>query len=143
MNEEIFGPILPIIKVRATVTSSQTSSAFISKHFCEIIWEMDCFVLDHSYVEIFVRMVIVNWKAIESSVKSFNEGFDPSLRKVCVKSLLARCASEPILKVGCNFWKLIFLSPTTWDKLRDNYNSCISIYKLLYNYCISIYQNKW
>jgi len=104
---------------------------------------MDCFVLDHSYVEIFVRMVIVNWKARESSAKSFKVGFDPSLRKVCVKSSLARRPLEPTLKVGCNFWNLIFPSPTTWDKLRDNYNSCISIYKLLYNYCISIYQNKW
>ena len=102
---------------------------------------MDCFVLDRSYVEIFVRMVIVNWKAMESSVKSFKEGFDP-LRKVCVKSSLARRASEPILKVGSNFWNLIFPSPTTWDKLRDTYNYCISNCKSLYNYCISIYLNK-
>ena len=41
---------------------------------------------------------------IELSVKflkeGFNRGFDPSLRKLSIKSLLARNVSESVLRVG-------------------------------------------
>jgi hypothetical protein len=40
--------------------------------------------------------------------EGWNCGCDPSLTKLFIKSSLAHCASEPILKVGCKFWNLLF-----------------------------------
>ena len=51
--------------------------------------------------------VIEGQIALELSIKSLkegsNRGFDPSLRKLFIKSFLARCMLEPILKIGANF----------------------------------------
>ena len=44
-----------------------------------------------------------------------NHGFDPSLRKVPIKSSLAHCVSDPILEVGWNFWDLFSSPQKIWD----------------------------
>ena len=52
------------------------------------------------------------WDMLGLSVKSLKEGpnrvFDPTLRKLSTKSLLAHCVLESILKVGCKFWDFLF-----------------------------------
>ena len=45
-------------------------------------------------------------------------GHDHSLRKLSIKSSLARPVSEPILKVGWNFWDLLFPSLKFWQNFR-------------------------
>ena len=37
-----------------------------------------------------------------------NRGFDPYLIKLSIKSLVARHLLELVLKVGCQFWDLLF-----------------------------------
>ena len=59
----------------------------------------------------------------ELSVKSFkegwNQGFDLSMRIIFIKSLLASCVLEPILKVGWNFWDLLVSPLKVWELLES------------------------
>ena len=56
--------------------------------------------------------MMTNESRIELFVKSLKEGlycgFDPSLRKLCMKCSLAHRTLEPLLKVGCKFWDFLF-----------------------------------
>ena len=45
-----------------------------------------------------------------------NRGFDPSLKKLSIESLLTRCVSEPTLKVGWKFWDTLFAPLKLWEK---------------------------
>jgi hypothetical protein len=59
---------------------------------------------------------------IELSIKFMkerqNRAVDPYSRKLCVKNLLIYRTLEPILKVGWNFWDLIFPSLQRWRNFR-------------------------
>ena len=52
----------------------------------------------HTTLELFIKSLKEGW----------NYGFDPSLRKLPIKSLLACYVLEPIMKIGWNFWDLLF-----------------------------------
>ena len=56
-----------------------------------------------------VNIVIINMYSLELSIKEGqNHGFDPSLNMLSIRSMLAHHVSEPILKIGCKFWDLLF-----------------------------------
>ena len=60
--------------------------------------------------------------SLELSLTSLNErwncGFDPSLWKFYIKSLLACRLLEHVLKVGCKFWDLLYAPLKLWENFR-------------------------
>ena len=73
-------------------------------HFCSLnaVESEAHFMLErpkiHGASKVFVKSLKERW----------SRGSDPSLRKLSIKSPLARRVLEPILKVGCKFWDLFF-----------------------------------
>ena len=76
------------------------------------------YVCTHNHLPFHKHLSVATELSVKSTKEGRTRGFDPSLRKLSIKSSLACCALDPILKVGCNFWDLLFPPLKLWEKFR-------------------------